>query len=168
MTVYRWPTFTLNHEPETGQTVTFYRDDIWSGCGVVEDDHEHAAALLITPQQHRLAHELGHHLIGLHYYRDPYGSPVVWRDAHGIPQTEGGLVKPDWSEADREEWMTTALTYWAFHAADYDEWAIEELGSRVEDPLLLVRSLRWLMDAATEGVREVVLPGITLNQREAA
>ena len=178
MTTYRWPTFYLNHEPETGQTFTFYRDDIWSGCGVVPEDHEHAAALGITPAQHRLVHELGHHLVGLHYYADPNGSPIVYRDAHNIPQEAGGMVKPDWSEADREEWMTTALTYMAYTGpksgmrvhykpAEYDVWAIKELESCGADPWGLARRLRWLMDAATEGVREVVLPGITPNQKAA-
>ena len=166
MTVYRWPTFYLHHEPETGQTFTFYRDDVWSGCGVVPEDHEHAAALGITPQQHRLAHELAHHLVGLHYYGDPYGSPVVWRDAHGTPQEEGGMVKPDWSEADREEWLVNGLVYLAYEKP-HDVWAVKELETKAGSAWALARRLRWLMDAATEGVREVVLPGITPNQKAA-
>ena len=166
MTVYRWPGFDMVHYADTGLTVTWYPGAMTSGCEPVPDDAIHAAALGITSAQHRLVHELGHHLVGLHYYADPNGSPIVYRDAHGIPQSEGGMVKPDWSEADREEWMVNGLVYLAYEKP-HDVWAIKELESNAGSAWALARRLRWLMDAATEGVREVVLPGLE-QQKEAA
>ena len=165
MTIYRWPGFDMVHYADTGLTVTWYPGAMASGCEPVPDDKIHATALGITPGQHRLVHELGHHLIGLHYYQDPNGSPIVYRDAHGIPQEAGGMVKPDWSEADKEEWLVNGLVYLAYEKP-HDVWAVKELEAKAGSAWALARRLRWLMDAAAEGVREVVLPG--LEQQKAA
>lgn len=77
---------------------------------VNDDDAFHAGKLGITPFDHRWLHETLHHLVGVLYYRKA-SSPVLWRDAHHIPQDDTPDVKPEWNEADREEWLVTNLTY---------------------------------------------------------
>lgn len=99
--------YTLEWHPISGTATTRYDDGGWSGCPVVEDDFLHAHALGITPQRHRLEHELLHHLVGIHVFGLP-SSGVIYRDAHGEPQEE--------QQAKREEWLVTALTY-ALHGS---------------------------------------------------
>jgi hypothetical protein len=73
----------------------------------VDGDEYHAPRLGISPQDHRLLHELAHHMIGAHCFQKRSGSPVIWRDAHGIPQPPG-VSGP----AEIEEWYVTALSYY--------------------------------------------------------
>jgi hypothetical protein len=112
--VYRWrdADFVLTYDPETGRTVTTYDDLRWSGCDPVPEDALHAGRLGITPGEHRLAHELAHHIVG--FAGGYVGSRVIRWDAHEIPQ--------DWHaggyESEIEEWHTTAVVYAALGALD--------------------------------------------------
>ena len=149
------PRFWLTFNDRTGETITYYPAALalegprWSGSTPVPDDATHAAALGITPEQHRLAHELGHHLVGLEFYRDEYGSPIVYRDAHGLSQPP--------RESELEEWMVTALTYHAFGKnADYG--ALIDLQGGGVNVTELCAQFRWLMGAAMHPI-----PGINLN-----
>lgn len=110
MITFRFPTFRLNWDPSSGACFTFYRDGTKSGCGVVPEDSYHGERLDLTPEQHRLQHELAHHLVGYALYGFD-GSPVVWRDAQGVDQLEGGEFKPGWTEAAREEWVCNGIQY---------------------------------------------------------
>jgi len=101
MTVYDSGVFTLSFDPTTGEAITRYAGGRWSGCAPVPDDAFHAERLGITRSEHRLEHELAHHLFG--YAKGFVGSPIIWRDAHGVAQKQ-----PD---SDLEEWMVTALQY---------------------------------------------------------
>lgn len=105
VTTYQWPKFKLEYEPGTGRATTFYPNERWSGCNPVPDDKYHGDILGITPGMHRLGHEICHHLIGLYFYKDLNGSPIVYRDAHHIPQTE---------DANLEEWYVNALHYFIY------------------------------------------------------
>lgn len=136
----------LEHDPETGYTITRYSNDKWSGCGVVDGDHHHAERLGITPQRHRLVHEMLHHLVADELYgfrARPTEWGVIFRDAHHIPQEAGGMVKPDWSEAAREEWVVTAATY-LLYGRPHEASALMHLS----DPVGLVERARWLLEAA--------------------
>lgn len=107
MIVYRWPCgLRLEYEPATGTAITRYPRGRWSGCGPVPEDAMHAERLGISPGEHRLAHELAHHLVGF-AAGNPLGSHVVLCDAFHIPQDEDGRI---------EEWHVTAVTYGAFGA----------------------------------------------------
>lgn len=123
---YQWDEFSMAFNTQTGECITRYPGGHWSGSKPVPEDHFHATKLGITPELHRLEHELAHHLVGFAYYGEKTGSPVVYRDAHHIPQEEGGWAKEGWSEAEREEWMTTALQYLS-HAREFDPGAIMDL-----------------------------------------
>lgn len=147
MRLYHWDFFYLKYDPETGSAYTFYPDESSSGCEPGPDDAFHAGRLGITTGEHRLLHELAHHLIGTRYYHLSTGSPVIWRDAHGIPQEP--------RESELEEWMATALSYIACGRSCEDYGALLDL-SRECDPMEMAKTLRWLLDAP-DGV-EVVVP----------
>lgn len=134
LVVYRGLTFRLEHDPATGYTVTHYAGDRWSGCAPHADDQFHGDALGITAKEHRLLHELLHHLVSIAYYGSE-DTGVIFRDAHAIPQTE--------PESELEEWMVTALTY-RFCGRDHDTGAITDLeraGVNVDTLLSRVGSL---------------------------
>lgn len=94
----------LEYDPATGAAITRYDDGHWSGCKPVPEDIYHAVRLGISPGKHRLAHEMAHHIVG-YFFGHPYGSDVIWRDAHGAEQDDDSRL---------EEWYTTGLTYFAF------------------------------------------------------
>ncbi len=122
MSIVTYPAerYTLTYDTETGAAITRYHaSDRWSGCAPVPEDSFHADKLGITPGEHRLAHELIHHLVGHTYYGSYGGSPIIYRDAHGIPQTQ-----PD---SEMEEWMVTGLTYHVYGQPYYDGSALTDL-----------------------------------------
>jgi hypothetical protein len=107
--VLRTDTFELLFHDQTGCTMTRYPDGSWSGCAPVDDDWHHAKRLGITARQHRLEHELAHHIIALALGKRD-GSPIIWRDAHARPQPA--------RESELEEWTVTAFTYYAHGRID--------------------------------------------------
>lgn len=140
--VYRFPTgFRLEHDSREGYAHTHYEDGAASLCPVVKDDYFHAQQLGIAPGQHRLLHELSHHLVGIHYYKKP-SSPVIWHDAHGRdPQAELG------ERASLEEWMVNALVYHCFDMpTDYGA-LVDLQGAGAEVPKLRSQ-LKWLLATA--------------------
>lgn len=147
---YVGPAFVADWEPETGVFTTRYVGGHVSACPVVPDDQYHADRLGITAAEHRLLHELGHHLMGLWYYRRPDGSPVIWRDAHGWPQledgeegdAEGSFV----ADSKLEEWRVTALGYLAMDR-DADWGAMIDLQKRGISPTEAAAALRWLWES---------------------
>lgn len=160
MIVYTWPGFRLEFDPNTGECYTRYADGTSSGCGVQTGDRWHAARLSITPPMHRLVHELLHHLVGVHVYDSVHGSPVVWRDAHGRPQEEGGEAKPGWTEAAREEWFVTALTYYV-HDLPCDWGALTDLEREGVDVCALRDRVRYLIWAATLHPEDLTIQAAT-------
>lgn len=129
---YVWPALTLEHDTATGWTNTRYPDGHTSGCAPVPDDALHAEALGITPERHRLVHELLHHLVGLAF--GYAGSPVIWRDAHAVPQSLSlsasmrvvGMGLCTYLTAEIEEWIVTAYTY-ALYGKPHDAGALMDV-----------------------------------------
>lgn len=134
-----WPALTLEHDTATGWTNTRYPDGHTSGCAPVQDDAFHAEALGITPERHRLVHELLHHLVGFAF--EYVGSPVIWKAAHDIEQDTAvlcvaghmssarifpGCAKP-YLTAGIEEWIVTAYTY-ALYGKPHDAGAMMDVG----------------------------------------
>ena len=144
MITYQFPVFTLTHNPDTGETYTRYEGGYWSGCGLVEGDHVHAPKLGITPQTHRLQHELAHHLVGIWYYGQA-SSPVIYRDAHLMPQPE--------RDSMLEEWYTTSFQYFLCDK-NYEWGALLDLSKKI-DLYHLKTYARWLMQAAEMNVTEI-------------
>lgn len=157
---YRWPLYSLHHDTETGETATVYRDGKESRTRVIPDDRYHAERMEITPERHRLAHELGHHLTAiarrgdysLRVPGDPErGCRIVYRAAHGHTQ------HPD--EAADDEWKITGLTYFAFDCLENSDVqgayfssldALRKEGVDVGWWARAFRNLLALADAATD------------------
>jgi hypothetical protein len=127
-----WPSLTLEHDIATGWTNTRYPDGRTSGCAPVPEDAFHAEALGITPERHRLVHELLHHLVGFTF--GYAGSPVIWRDAHGQAQAETLFapmqppcdLRMEYLTAEIEEWIVTAYTY-ALYGKPHDAGAMMDV-----------------------------------------
>jgi hypothetical protein len=135
----------LEHDPASGHTTIRYPDGASSGCGVVEGDRYHAPRLGISPERHRLMHELLHVLVARALYGP--GAGVVWRDAHHTPQEAGGWAKPGWSEAEREEWGVTALTYRLCSRRPEHPGGLEHLYESGVDVGALAEQAAWLLNA---------------------
>lgn len=126
---------------ESGHTLTVYgagENRWWSGSDPNQDDAYHAERLGITQREHRLQHELAHHLVGFAYYWNSHGSPIIWRDAiHEVQPTR---------DAELEEWMVTALQYLSCGRDVQDYGAILDLSKKapVQE---LARILNWCMEA---------------------
>ena len=144
-----WPSLTLEHDTATGWTNTRYPDGHTSGCAPVPDDAFHAGALGITPERHRLVHELLHHLVGLAF--GYAGSPVIWRDAHNLRQraavTRGArmvvsVTEYPYLKAEIEEWIVTAYTY-ALYGKPHDAGAMTDV-----ERLCRPRAGEWIWAAA--------------------
>lgn len=146
---FQWPDFMLEWKPANGAVLTRYISGEWSGSLPVPDDAYHAERLGITPELHRLEHELAHHLVGLNFYKFIFGSPIIYRDAHKQPQPE--------REAELEEWMTTALQYHS-HGRKADFGALVDLQGAGADVNALSRQLRALMDLAASPI-----PGLMMR-----
>lgn len=111
-----YPGFTLEHNEETGETITRF-GYYWSGCFPVPDDAYHAERLGITAGQHRFLHELMHHEVGMAF---GFGaSPVVWRDAFKIPQESE--AKPPATDVNEEAhaYLTATLEEWIVNSCVY-------------------------------------------------
>jgi hypothetical protein len=163
MTTYHWPGFRLEFDQATGRAVTRYPDGTHSGCGVVEADRFHARLLGLTPEEHRLQHELAHHLVGALYSRGAAGGcPIIYRDAHGVPQPQ--------PEADILEWRITALQYHS-RGRRYDEGrigALIDIEKAGADPYELAALLGVLMAAAQVGLESVTLGRLDYLEMESA
>lgn len=134
--------YALTYDTETGEAITRYHaSDRWSGCAPVPGDAYHADKLGITPSEHRLAHELIHHLVGHAYYSSDNGSPIIYRDAHAIAQTQ--------PESELEEWMVTALTYHVY-GLPYDRGALLDLEHGGVHVTALAEHARELIGRARE------------------
>ena len=142
--------FRLRHDPATGYTVTLYPDGASSGCGVQPGDEHHAPLLGITPGEHRVVHELLHHLVALHVLGDQRGSGVVRRDAHGT-LADAPEVKPGWNENEREEWYVTALTYLLCGRPVPDPGALTDIRASGADPDEISDEARLLLERLWEG-----------------
>jgi hypothetical protein len=92
--------FKLYYDEISGYVNTVYPDGTNSGCYPNEDDAYHGRLLGISAGQHRLLHELAHHVIGLVYSHKT--CPIVWADAHGLEMPEN---------AQELEWIITAISY---------------------------------------------------------
>lgn len=134
-----------------GPTVTVYPDACWSGCAPVPDDSIHAS-VGITPGRHRLEHDLMHHLVGLHIYKQETGSPIIWRDAHHIQQTESTTHyratdgEPyQWGPAQEEEWLVTALTHKLHGKTERDHGAWDWMVSTGYNPESILSDARNIL-----------------------
>ena len=138
--LYHFPGFVLKYDKATGETITHYPDGTQSGCLPGPDDEFHGEKLGITASQHRLLHECGHHLVGLKMPEEGIEAcPIVWRDAHGIPQ--------QFPEASTREWRITAISYHALQRV-YEPnqfGAMMDFANAGHDPYQMGRDLRDLL-----------------------
>jgi hypothetical protein len=134
---YLFENIRLQYNKETGATYTYYPDDKWSGCDPIPEDDFHANILGITNKEHRLEHELIHHVLG--FELGHYGSPIIDRDAHSQPQPQ--------REAELEEWKVTAFQYF-IHEKKYDKGAMMDLLKDGVDIVKTRRLLVWLLQAS--------------------
>ena len=140
MLTLHFPYFTLTHDPHSGLTTTTYLDGHCCPCPVVPDDSIHAQELGITPQQHRLEHELWHHLVGI-YVLGLITSPVIYKEAYNLPASstsDSESIDGPWGKygSAREEWLVTALSHLAHGDASREygaRWYLEnEVGVKVD------------------------------------
>jgi hypothetical protein len=143
-----WPDQTeLTYNGET--VVTRYPDETFTGGPVVPEDSEHAALLGITPIEHRLVHEVGHHLLSRSLSGGEYGCPILWAAAHNVEMP---------GNADRLEFYITALSYFAVRGKmrqSVDAKALVQLLEVDVDLMQMARELRWCLEAARLGNRMV-------------
>jgi hypothetical protein len=134
MKSFDFGSFIFEHDKETGATYTRYHDGHWTGGEPIPDDAFHAERLGITAEQHRLVHELVHHLVGFKYYNFD-GSPVLYKSARleELPQPDTEL----------EEWMVTAWTY-AFYEKEFDKGALILLSKKVNLTHLAFVTKLWM------------------------
>lgn len=150
-TLLTWPGFSLVVDPEEQTVVTTYASRHWSGGGVVPQDAEHATRMGCTPFEHRIRHELAHHLVALAagWGNAQTGCPIVWADAHQLPQGP---------HAELQEWQYTAFTDYALGIMPrHDhEWGalldLHRLGVPVAD---LAKRYRFLLEACRLDMPEV-------------
>lgn len=121
---FAFPKFNLVWDKETGQTTTYWKDGTESPTWCHWEDEYHGNLLGITAQEHRLQHELAHHLVGMHAPdgKDIGGCLIVWREAHGEEHPE------EWSK--EREWLITALQYRSCgtnaNTSQLVEWGVQE------------------------------------------
>jgi hypothetical protein len=132
--------------------VTRFADGMKTGGGCVPEDSFHAPRLGMTPEEHRLHHELAHHLVGIAVFGAEH-SPVLWRAAHSTPQPEG--------DAGLEEWIVTAVQYASMGRPIHDTrhhpaTALAEMEIRGADPFRVARHLRALFEAGRSGAAEEI------------
>lgn len=162
MLTLRFPAFRLEHCPSSGLTSTVYPDGERCDSHVVDDDSVHADELGIMPGQHRLVHELWHHIVGIHIFHSEYrSSPVIWRQAHGQPHPTGlirytefestGAAEWELHGWKREEWLVTALSHAYFGHAERDYGAREYLELELRlDVLALMEIFTTELNARVE------------------
>jgi hypothetical protein len=99
------------HLKYDGESVVTFFPSGHTGGGVVDDDAMHAAALGMTPIEHRLHHELAHHFVGIAVFDGGF-SPVLWKAAHRDgDEPPVDVVRSDYDASAAEEWFVTALQY---------------------------------------------------------
>jgi len=148
-TAYVWSGFRLVYDGTTGAVHTHYPDGTVSGCGPVPEDAEHGALLGLTPGEHRLAHEMAHHLCALAsgVGDDRQGCPIVRADA---------LRQPMPPDADTLEHRITAFTYYALdcqHRHAHEFGALADLHRMDVDLPALAARFRWLFAASAYAKR---------------
>lgn len=143
--VYRWPKSTM-FVYEDGRIQHQFFDGTFSETRVYEGDEQFAKDLGITPAQHKHIHELLHMMVGFRFFGTDFGSPIVWRSAHKIPQ-------PD--DANDEEEIVWQLTREVFARHYTDKWyndgprrQLEKVGVNVDQ---LVYDARVRFRMLTEG-----------------
>ena len=143
--LYHFPGCTLEYVG-TGEVYTRYPDGAFSGCGIVPGDEFHGPRLGITPAKHRLLHELAHHMVGMAMpEKGIIGCPIIWRDAHSIPQV--------YPEADTREWIITGLSYHALSKVN-DPWqfgALIDLAKAGHNPYEMGSNLKKLLNYMPAG-----------------
>ena len=170
-----FPSFSLDWDRPHGTVCTRYPDGTCSASYCVWEDDYHGMLLGMSREEHRLHHELAHHLVGgCAPDAEAGGCAIVWRDAHGQPQPQ--------PEAGQREWLIMALQYHS-RGLSANLPSLAPLAAWGADPRELSAELArlfWLAQhvpnearlpvrkpLVTEGVREVVLPGINSNQKAA-
>jgi len=145
MIVYEQRNFYMTWDPESGSVYTHYADGSKSGCGLVPEDHIHAGLLGITSQEHRLQHELAHHIVGRRLPTSVNeGCSIIWNDAHDISQ--------DQPEADVQEFLYTTIQYasrWKQYNRDHGLLYLEWMGI---SPNVLIGELCEYMSKAKDQV----------------
>ena len=126
---YRWPHNTLTIY-ENGDVETKFDDGTVSRTYVNDYDEMFARDLGITGKQHKHIHELLHTMVGFRFFGQKYGSPILWRSAHGLMQPE---------DAVDEEKMCWQCTREVFGTHTTDKWyedgprkQMEKLGVNVD------------------------------------
>jgi hypothetical protein len=144
---YIFNSFYMTFNRITGKTVTYYPDETWTGGNLVDDDTFHANNLGIEPRHHRLAHEIGHHLIGFHYYKNKNGSPILYKAAHNE------FISPQDPVVKGEEFLVTGLTYFAMDKECYYRslWDLSKKGINMQK---LKALFKWLV-FVPEGIDEI-------------
>jgi hypothetical protein len=142
--IFNFHHFIVEYNPEIKTTYTRFPDNHWTGGDIVEGDWFHAPLLDLTPELHRLQHELAHSLIGTEYYGLEH-SAILFHAAHADE-----IPLPD-NHAE-EEWLATALQYLSRGKIGpperNDEGAINTLERKGLDPLTLAKQLQTLVDIA--------------------
>lgn len=136
MRIYQFEGFRMEYNLHTGAVRTFYPDGKYSHVEVNKDHAFHSQLLGITPGNANLLHELGHHVVAitLGYYT----CPIVHNSALHLPMPH---------EAERLEWLITAISYFAMkkQMRHNHEWgAIREL-ALVANPFELGKQLMQLL-----------------------
>lgn len=143
--IYRWPRFTLSYDLQNDAVTTYY--DQWRYSRVLPDadDQELGDELGLPPQEHKLAHELAHHLVAVHCGLDT--SPIVWHSAHFYEHPQ--------PESDDEEAVVKALVYYALSDEAYardeariDPRRLDGLRAVGVDVDAVAAELRHLVEAA--------------------
>lgn len=136
---FEFDTFYLTYTKESGYVKTNYLDGTMSGCYPNADDCYHASLLGITPGQHRLLHELAHHVIGLVYGHKT--CPIVWADAHHMDMPE---------DAQELEWIITAISYFCLEKPmrHSHEWGALRKLADTQDPWKVASDLAELFKPA--------------------
>lgn len=151
---YSWPCFRLVYDLATGSAITHYDNERWSGCSPHADDQLHGDRLRITAAQHRLEHELVHHVMAIARKlpnAETQGCRIIYRDAHHLPQVE--------PEAADDEHLITTFTYFLHDQGNYDPKAL----SCLRTAGIAIHKLRaqtlWLLDAVKYGM-SVTMSGV--------
>ena len=114
--------FKIKIFPCDKSVVTFFEDNT---CSVVKtnEDHNYHAKLFdhkINAFKYNVIHELAHHLIGIHVFKQ-HCSNVIWRSAHHLPMIDPARML--------EEWYTTVITY---HAYGIDQRSPDDYGALID------------------------------------
>jgi hypothetical protein len=138
---YEWPGFHVTYCRITGQVQTSYPGFMYSRVAPDETDQFHAEKLKLctTASIHKLAHELGHHILAIYSGLDT--SPIIWRSAHHVEHPEA-----EWRDEERG---VNALVYYAFGwDREEDKPSLEWMERNGIDVDEMSSELQWLLDLA--------------------